>query len=89
MIRDVMKIKTATFAQDNNAGTTTTLECVAPWGLLDNINANVGAPKKSSVAPAPSPDVPPTIQPAPTGSQPPPTTPPVEIPPFPIQPGGA
>jgi prophage tail gpP-like protein len=79
MIRDVMKCKTATFAQDNNAGTTTTLELVAPWGLLDSINANV-APAKSSVAPGPSPDVPPTIQPAETGSQPPPTPPPPTVP---------
>jgi prophage tail gpP-like protein len=32
-----MKIKTATFTQDNKSGTTTVLECVLPWMLGDKL----------------------------------------------------
>ena len=32
-----MKIKTATFTQDNKGGTTTLLECVLPWMLGDKL----------------------------------------------------
>jgi prophage tail gpP-like protein len=42
MLDGTMKIKTVTWTQDNNQGTQTTLELVAPWGLNDTIGANVG-----------------------------------------------
>jgi prophage tail gpP-like protein len=44
MITGVLKAKTVTFQQDNNSGTTTTLELVQPYGLNDQTNANVGNP---------------------------------------------
>ena len=44
MLDGTMKIKTVTWTQDNNQGTQTTLELVAPWGLNDTIGANVGNP---------------------------------------------
>jgi prophage tail gpP-like protein len=70
VLRGVMKIKTATFEQNNNTGTTTTLELVAPWGLNDQLNVNV-APAyglRKTTIPSLSPNNPPTVKPAPTGS---------------------
>jgi prophage tail gpP-like protein len=48
-LNQVMKIKVATYTQDSNGGTLTTLDLVAPWLLNDNNNFNVG----NSDAPAP------------------------------------
>ena len=67
VVGEVLKINTATFQQDNNTGTTTTLELVAPWGRLDQINANTG-PTSGSVAPGPPTATQPPAQPTATGS---------------------
>jgi hypothetical protein len=37
----VMKIQTATFSQDRNSGTTTTLDLVVPWLLNDKVRGVV------------------------------------------------
>lgn len=42
MLDMVLKIQTATFTQDRNQGTLTTLELVAPWLLKDRSTFNVG-----------------------------------------------
>jgi prophage tail gpP-like protein len=50
-----LKIQTATFTQDRNSGTETTLECYAPWLLNDRGNFNVGrtgAPQDPAAAKA-------------------------------------
>jgi prophage tail gpP-like protein len=39
MLNMAMKIQSATFTQDNNSGTTTTLELVLPWLLNDKVYA--------------------------------------------------
>jgi prophage tail gpP-like protein len=57
MLGGVLKIRTATFQQDNTNGTTTTLELVAPWALLDSVNLDI-SDANSSV-----PSRPPTNQP--------------------------
>jgi hypothetical protein len=44
MLNMALKIQTATFTQDRNSGTTTTLELVAPWLLKDRSDFNVGNP---------------------------------------------
>ena len=81
MINGVLKIKTATFTQDGNGGTETTLELVAPWGLNDNINVNVGA-VDSGIPAGPSAPQPPQNTPVPTGS--PVSTPPPPAAPVPV-----
>ena len=53
MLNMVMKIRTVTFEQNDHAGTQTTLELVAPWGLNDDGNWNVGKPGAPS-APTPA-----------------------------------
>src|SRR5207344_386681 len=58
MVTGVMKAKTVTFQQDNNSGTTTTLELVQPWGLNDNINADVAPPADGGLEKAPPPNKP-------------------------------
>jgi prophage tail gpP-like protein len=42
MLNQVLKIESATFTQDRNSGTLTTLELVPPWKLKDHNNYNVG-----------------------------------------------
>lgn len=49
MLNMGLKIETATFTQDNNSGTLTTLELVAPWLLKDKGDFRVGV----GVPPAP------------------------------------
>jgi prophage tail gpP-like protein len=44
MLNQILKIQTATFTQDRDSGTLTTLELVAPWLLKDGINYDVGRP---------------------------------------------
>ena len=61
MLNMVMKIQCVTFEQDEQGGTHTTLQLVAPWGLLDESNLNVGVPGAPQ---APTPD--PAATPAPT-----------------------
>jgi prophage tail gpP-like protein len=72
MLNMVMKIEQATFTQDNETGTLTTLDLVAPWLLKDQNEANVntpGAPQPPGNAqptgpaanpPAQTPDAPPS-----------------------------
>jgi prophage tail gpP-like protein len=84
MIGGVMKIRTATFQQDNSSGTTTTLECVAPWALLDTVGADVGPPPTTTKSPpsipaAPPPVVSPKVTPTP-GTDPLNTPPPQTVP---------
>jgi prophage tail gpP-like protein len=55
MLNQVLKIMTATFTQDRDSGTLTTLELVPPWLLKDQNNYNVGnagAPQEPSEAKA-------------------------------------
>jgi prophage tail gpP-like protein len=42
MLNQVLKIQCATFTQDRDSGTLTTLELVAPWLLKDGIDYDVG-----------------------------------------------
>jgi prophage tail gpP-like protein len=70
MVEGVMKLRTVTFQQDNNSGTTTTLELVQPWGLNDNINADVSPPANKGLEKAPPPNKPPVSPPAKTGNNP-------------------
>jgi hypothetical protein len=44
MLAMAMKIRTATFTQDDSTGTTTTLECVLPWMLGDTYAAKGQVP---------------------------------------------
>lgn len=70
MLNQVMKIQTATFTQDSQSGTLTTLELVAPWLLKDKIDYNVGnagapqepGPGRSTTTPAATPDAAPPLQ---------------------------
>ena len=59
MLNMVMKIRTVTFEQNNSAGTTSTLELVAPWVLNDGAELNPGNPGAPQ-APTPGPDSTPT-----------------------------
>ena len=59
MLNMVMKIRTVTFEQNNSAGTTSTLECVAPWVLNDSAALNAGNPGAPQ-APTPAPEGTPT-----------------------------
>ena len=70
MIHGVLTAKTVTFTQDNESGTQTTLELVAPWGLNDQPNINVSPVEDSGIPAAPSetPSLPP---PTPTPNPPP------------------
>jgi prophage tail gpP-like protein len=54
MLNMVMKIQCVTFEQDDQGGTHTTLQLVAPWGLLDEGNWNVGV-QGAPQAPTPDP----------------------------------
>jgi len=65
MVIGTLKAKTVTFQQDNNQGTTTTLELVAPWGLNDTSSLNVGNPLAN-----PPRNQPPDTQPVATGNSP-------------------
>lgn len=74
MLNMVLKIQTATFAQDNKAGTTTTLELVLPWKLHDkNFGGGTSYPQGEDPM---SPDMAGTPQPPPpaetTTEKPPP-----------------
>jgi prophage tail gpP-like protein len=51
ILDNVLKIQTATFTQDRESGTLTTLELVPPWLLKDTNNYNVG---RAGVPEAPS-----------------------------------
>ena len=42
LLSQALKIEIATFTQDRNSGSLTTLELKAPWALNDSTNANVG-----------------------------------------------
>jgi prophage tail gpP-like protein len=53
MLNMTLKIRTATFEQNNSVGTQTTLELVAPWMLNDR---RVFGEPDAPVAPAPSPE---------------------------------
>jgi prophage tail gpP-like protein len=44
ILNQVLKIQTATFTQDRESGTLTTLQLVPPWLLKDHNNFNVGKP---------------------------------------------
>jgi prophage tail gpP-like protein len=44
MLNQVMKIQTATFTQDSNSGTLTTLDLVVPWLLRDKKYGELGTP---------------------------------------------
>lgn len=48
----MMKIQTATFTQDNNNGTETTLELKQPWALKDNAQLNPGPTSTNTTMPA-------------------------------------
>jgi prophage tail gpP-like protein len=48
----MMKIQTATFTQDNNNGTETTLELKQPWALKDNAQLNPGSMSTNTTMPA-------------------------------------
>ena len=61
MLNMVMKIQCVTFEQDEQGGTHTTLQLVAPWGLVDEGHLNPGDP---GVPQEPTPD--PAATPAPT-----------------------
>jgi prophage tail gpP-like protein len=70
MLDQVLKIMTATFTQDRESGTLTTLELVPPWLLKDQNNYNVGkagAPQapgdgtSTGGAGADAPETPPTL----------------------------
>ena len=63
MLNMVMKIQCVTFEQDEQGGTHTTLQLVAPWGLLDDGDWNSGVPGAPQ---APTPD--PAATPAPTNT---------------------
>jgi prophage tail gpP-like protein len=43
-LNQAMTIQSATFSQDSETGTTTTLECVMPWLLRGEASVNVGVP---------------------------------------------
>ena len=70
MLNMVMKIRTVTFEQNNSAGTTSTLECVAPWVLNDSAALNAGNPGAPQ-APTPAAEGTPTPTPTttPTGTE--------------------
>lgn len=73
MLNMAMKIQTATFAQDNKAGTTTTLELVLPWKLGDK-PLGVSAPFPQAEDPM-SADMAPPPPPAQTTTETPPPKP--------------
>jgi hypothetical protein len=54
MLNMGMKVRTVTFEQNDQAGTQTTLEVVAPWVLNDDNRFNLGNPT-APVAPTPDP----------------------------------
>ena len=56
MLNMVLTVRTATFEQNNQTGTTTTLELVAPWVLNEKGNFNVGNPN-APVAPVGAPGI--------------------------------
>src|SRR5262245_11937378 len=84
----VMKVETATFTQDRNSGTLTTLHLVLPWRLKDFSDYNVGRqgvpqppgagkstfdqPPPGQQARPPRDRLPPTLLPLPPGVKPPP-----------------
>ena len=53
MLNMAMKIQTATFAQDNKEGTTTTLELVLPWRLADKPYGSATGPADTAPQPPP------------------------------------
>jgi prophage tail gpP-like protein len=59
MLNMVLKVRTVTFEQNDQVGTQTTLELVAPWLLNDDGNWNVGVPG-APTAPTPNPQGTPT-----------------------------
>jgi prophage tail gpP-like protein len=75
MLNMVLKIQTATFAQDNKGGTTTTLELVLPWKLADKpFGAAPGTTYPQGEDPM-SPDMAPPPPPAETTTEKPPEPP--------------
>jgi hypothetical protein len=76
MITQTLKIRTATFTQDRNQGTQTTLDLVAPWLLNDRSDFDVRNPN------APQPPNPGSINNQPATTPPavkPPPPPPVQM----------
>jgi prophage tail gpP-like protein len=66
MLNDDMDIQTVTFSQDNESGTITTLDLVAPWLLRDSAEFSVSMPQAGQPMKATTPD---DKAPAPTPQQ--------------------
>lgn len=91
LLNQVMKIQTATFTQDRQSGTLTTLDCVVPWLLRDKIYTAIGAvspesglPKEPGLGTSQGANPVPAPKPDPAGNAerkdppPPPTAPPTQ-----------